>query len=267
MLGRDLTSMATNLFDVAQALYLETTVVSGSTTECFATALSAHKNADSYKWDSETGAFVPLNKETATVVVSKDNLITHLAALGFSSKIVFQPEVEAKVGSVNFDVKDEVDVALFAEVAFVYAWSTHLQQTSSQKFLNYHFRSLPQIAEKYGHNSPQWTTAVELIDATIAYSIATLKDCAFEVVYLPTHHNERIKAIKSLVTPITARHTNEERFPQIYLTEAGQEKQEELCREIRRTISDKYPDTTGTLSTLRTFIYVYFLVAQKLTKL
>lgn len=112
--------MSSNLFDVAKALYPETTVVSGSSSKCFATVLSAHKDSDSYYWDSEVGfcelrcwlaqtaAFVPLNKEGATVVVNKDNFITHLGAIGFSHKISFQPEVEAKIGGVAFDIKDEV---------------------------------------------------------------------------------------------------------------------------------------------------------------
>lgn len=49
------------------------------------------------------------------------------------------------------------------------------------------------IAEKYGRNSPQWVSAVELIDAVILHSLSTLKECAFEIVYLPAHHTERMK--------------------------------------------------------------------------
>jgi hypothetical protein len=48
--------MTSNLFDVAKALYPETFVVAGSSAKCFTTVLSAHKETDSYYWDSEVGS-------------------------------------------------------------------------------------------------------------------------------------------------------------------------------------------------------------------
>jgi hypothetical protein len=60
------------------------------------------------------------------------------------------------------------------------------------------------IAEKYGKNSPQWTAAVELIDATVLYSLSTLRDCAFEIVYLPALSNERSKVIPNRKIELTS---------------------------------------------------------------
>lgn len=241
---RDITSMTSNLFDVAKALYPDTLLVSGSSAKCFATVLSAHKETDSYYWDSETRTFVALNADHPTVLVNEENIVTHLVSIGFPRKLSFQPGVEAFIGSVSFDAKDEVDTTLFAEVAFVSAWTSFLQQSESQKFFSFHFKSLPLIAEKYGKNSPQWTAAVELIDATVLYSLATLRDCAFEVVYLPAIPNERTKAMQSLVAPILDGFVAEEKFPHIYLTPEGQVKQQELCQKMRQTLSQDYPEAT-----------------------
>jgi hypothetical protein len=39
----------------------------------------------------------------------------------------------------------KVDTTLFAEVAFVSAWTSFLQQSQSQKFLSFHFKALPLV--------------------------------------------------------------------------------------------------------------------------
>lgn len=56
----------------------------------------------------QTRTFVALNADHPTVLVNEENIVTHLVSIGFPRKLSFQPGVEAFIGSVSFDAKDEV---------------------------------------------------------------------------------------------------------------------------------------------------------------
>lgn len=53
--------------------------------------------------------------------------------------------------------------------------------------------------------------------------------------------------MQSLIAPIVSQHTAEDRYPHIYLNEAAQAKQEEICKKVRQTLSKEHPETTGML--------------------
>jgi len=150
--------------------------------------------------------------------------------------------VEGRIGGVEFDVREEVDNSLFAEIAFVSAWSSHLRQLETPKFFSFHFTSLAAIAAKYGRDSQQWSAAVEAIDATLTLSL--LKDCTYEVIYLPTYQTEKNQILKERLSPIVSQYVSVDFFPQIYLTSEGVTKQSELCTQISETLSSEFPEVT-----------------------
>eukprot|EP01127_Copromyxa_protea_P000471 TRINITY_DN10389_c0_g1_i1.p1 TRINITY_DN10389_c0_g1~~TRINITY_DN10389_c0_g1_i1.p1 ORF type:complete len:503 (-),score=143.37 TRINITY_DN10389_c0_g1_i1:69-1529(-) len=236
--NRDLEVMTSNLFDISKVLYPEATIIAGSSCKCYSTVLSTHKDADSYYWDSETGSFARVSGEESTVVVNMENI---QELLSFARQQVSFSATEAKIGTVAFDKED---VTLFAEAAFVSAASSVLGQSESQKFLSFHFKSLAKIATKYGAGSAQWTVAVDLIDAAITHALVNLKGCTSEIVYLPAYETSRVKELQSLIEPITAAHTEDNKFPQVYLTAAGQNEQEQLCKKTRDVISQSHPEVT-----------------------
>jgi len=240
---RSVTPTSANLFDVAKALHPESRVVSGSSSKSHAQVLSAHKGSDNYFWDQKTGAFLSLSEVAPTIVVNKDNILTHLSALGSAQAIEYQSGVVASIGGIKYDVNDENDNTLFAEVAFVSAWTSYLEKDStSQSFFSFHFASLGLIEAKYGRSSPQWLKAFSLIDLVL--SRALVNNFVFEIIYLPTVSTVQTKAIESIVTPIVASYLDQSFFPHIYLTAEGKTKQEELCQEIKHKLSEDFSSIT-----------------------
>jgi len=71
-----------------------------------------------------------------------------------------------------------------------------------------------------------------------------LKDCTFEVIYLPTYHNERSQTLKARLSPILSSFVSQDLFPQLYLTTEGVAKQADLCAQVVASLSTEFSDVT-----------------------
>jgi len=237
---RNTLSTTLNLHDLARGMDSSAVVV-GSGCKHFAQVLASHDGSDSLFWDPEINVFRSVNTSTSAVsavLVNESNIGDYLSSLGY----FYQPGVEGRLGEVAFDIHDDVDNTLFAELAFVTAWSNYLRSVESRKFFAFHFTSLTKLASKYGQDSAQWKAALLAIDEVITRS--HLDDCAMEILYLPTYRTPRYEAMRQLITPVVAEYVSDNIFPQLYLNEGGLSEQAIVCDKIRHILSTNYADVT-----------------------
>eukprot|EP01126_Amoeba_proteus_P007002 TRINITY_DN1247_c0_g1_i3.p1 TRINITY_DN1247_c0_g1~~TRINITY_DN1247_c0_g1_i3.p1 ORF type:complete len:474 (-),score=37.41 TRINITY_DN1247_c0_g1_i3:146-1567(-) len=223
-------ALVANLFDIFSGLYGKDVVhISGSSSKARGDILSSHKSSSWY-WDQESGEFLSGSGDK-TLSVSRQSLATHLLdfSLTFDSNYV-------TIGDVVFNLDNHADSTLFAELAFVKFASQYLSELSGRKSLAFHFASLPQIAEQYGMGSPQWKSAVDLVDLTVSRSIKVLPNCVTELVFLPQQMTKNLKDMEEIVWPIVSPYSDTKTFPQIYLTQDGKEKQANLCEQVTNAL-------------------------------
>jgi hypothetical protein len=230
---RNTQSTALNLHDLARGLE-DAKVVVGSSCKHFAQVLSSHEGSKSFFWNSKSNSFETLSGDLS--ILDKETLSEYIAALGYTYKD------EAKIGDVAFDINDEVDKVLFAELAFVSAWTSKLRSVESRKFFAFHFASPLKIAEKYGKDSQQWFAALSAIDKVIAGTISG--DSVLEVLYLPAYSTERTKTMNQVLTPVIADYVSDNLFPQLYLNEKGMAEQALVCQKIKDTLAADFADVT-----------------------